>query len=200
MVTTCWRRMLPLLRSLPHHLVAVAFPAAVVDPDRHPRSHQVYQQQREGQADRAAAADDDPQDGRGVDRLGWRPRAGGRSCSRASALISKLNLWSADLDLVTRPEKVGGNGDTVHPGAIAAAPVGDDVPVGLLAKLRVQPGYQGIVEDDVVVLATAERDRRAADHEAPASQDTVQSHNRSSHRAISRSRRSNHVTPPAIMA
>jgi len=174
-----------LLMSFPHHLVAVALPAAVVDPDRHPRSHQVDKQQREGQADWAAAADGDPQDGLGVKCLGDLLRA---NSAKGDGYVPRTRQLEAELlardhDLITRPEVVGGNPGTVHPGAILAAPVGDDIAIGFLPEHRVQPRDRGIGDDDVTVLVTAERDRLAADREALASQVTSMPHDGSFHRA-----------------
>ena len=57
--------------------------------------------------------------------------------------------------------------------------------LGLLPELRVQPGGRAVRDDHVVLLAAAERDRRAADREALARQAALQPHDRCLHRAIS---------------
>ncbi len=51
-------------------------------------------------------------------------------------------------------------------------------PSAFLPELGVQPGNRGIGDDDVVVLAAAERDRRVADRETLDRQVAVQSHDR----------------------
>jgi hypothetical protein len=179
-----------LVVSLPHHLAPGALPAAVIDPDRHPRPHQLGEQQCEGQADRAAAADGDPQDGRGVNRVGVPALAQRDGHVRLHVRRVEAEPLARDHDLVAGPETVGGNGGTVHPGPVAAAPVDEDIAVGFLPKLRVQPGHRGIGDDDVVVLAAAEGDRAAVDHEALTCQVTLQPPHVRLHRAISRSARS----------
>ncbi len=99
----------------------------------------------------------------------------------------------ADLDLITGPEVGARDGLAVHPGPVAATAVGEHVAVGLLPELGVQPGGRRVAQDDVVLLTTAERDRRAADREALASQAALQPHDRCLHRAISHP----HVRIPA---
>jgi hypothetical protein len=83
-----------------------------------------------------------------------------------------------------RPENVSGNGGTVHPGAIAAVPVGEDIAIGLLPDLGVPPGDRGIIDDHIIVLVTAERDRLAAHREAGAVQVTLEPNDRNSQGAI----------------
>jgi hypothetical protein len=119
-----------------------------------------------------------------VSRLGELPRVNqeGRVLSTRHLEFEPL---ACDQDLVTRLEAVGGNGGAVHPGAIAAAPVGDDVAVGFLPDLRVQPRDRAIGDSDVA-LAPAERNRRVPDRETLAGQVPLQSHDGSFHCAISR--------------
>jgi hypothetical protein len=182
---------------LPHHPAAVALPADVVDPDRHPRSHMIREQQREGQADRAAAADGDPQHGRGRGRLGELLRVD--QDGRLLARHLEFEPLACDHDLVARPQAVGGNGGAVHPGAIAAAPVGDHVVIAFLPHFRVQPRDRAIGDNDVA-LAPAESNRLVADHEAFAGQVTVQPHDGSFHCAISRYNSGNPLTSAASTA
>jgi len=123
------------LAALPHHLAAGPLPAAVVDPDRHPRPHQVGQLKREGQADRPAAADGDPQYRGCLLRLGH-PRGRGGHRHRAGVQRLEAEQVGRDHDLVTRAEPVrAGDQGAVHLGAVGAAPVGDDEAVRLLPQL-----------------------------------------------------------------
>ena len=172
-----------LVVTLPYHLAAVPLPAAVVDPDRYPRTHEVGEDQREGQADRPAAADRDPQDRLRLGRLGD-PLGVRHHGHRARVDRLEGEPVVRDLDLIAGPQPLrAGDEHAVHPGAVGAAAVGDHKAIGLLAQFRVHPGDRGIGDHDVVVLAAPEGDRRVADRKTLSGKVAMDSNDSSFHRA-----------------
>ena len=153
-----------LFRGLPYDPAVLPLPAAVIDLDRHPRPHQVVQQQGQAQPHRAASGHRDVQGGGrahvlAAARLGGGQEGGGRTGGlEAERLI-------ADHDLVAGLELMRVNEGAIDPGAIGAAEVAEDIAACLGPQLGMDTRGQRAGQAHRVLGATAERYRRGADGE-----------------------------------
>src|SRR5579859_1044550 len=158
-------------------------PAAVVDLDGHRRSHQVLKQQGKAQADRSAPGDGDAHAARRRSRRG--PLPGPARCRPDGGLhagsLEPEDLVS-DRDLIAGHERARGHRDAVDPRAVGAPAVVEDVPARLAAHLGVMARGRRRSEDDVVLLAPAERERLAPDLEPLADQAARKPDKRRCHR------------------